>query len=281
MSELPATGALPQSRAKQQHQLSTNTVGGNHNSHHLAPPLVIMADDEHAPLRPFLYKLWIASQILELGPETRFTALVLLHRYYYYYITQPCEGGGIDSHDWKWIGAACLVLGMKAEEDVRRLRDVINVAQMLDFRLVGGHDIEGEVIDISTTPPKLNQDYWKAKEFIVATEQRVLRALSFDVLVSHPHRLVVLVVNDTFKKSPSSFQDDVITKAWQRLNQAIFHAPALMTNALTLACAAVELEVHRGAHNYVASGDASESIEACMEEILKSAATMRKKALPS
>lgn len=250
----------------------------DHSAHHLAPPLDIVASDNHKPLRPLLFKLWIASQVLQLGTEATFTALVLLHRYYYNYYcntTSPSEDD--DSHDWKWIGASCLVLGMKAEEEVRRLRDVINVAQMLDFGLVDDNantsGINDDImIDISTTPPALNQEYWKAKEWIVATEQHVLRVLQFDVLVSHPHRLVVLVVNDL------NLEDVVVGRAWQRLNHALFHAPSLMANALTLACAAVELEVHRGPNTYSTVGDARiGDVDACMKQLLKAATTTMKK----
>ena len=208
---------------------------------HLSAPLHdVIAEDKHIPLQPLLYKLWIACQVLRLGQETSFSALVLLHRYYANHVAN-------EPQDWKWIGAACLVLGMKTEEEVRRLRDVINVAHMLDFGVAD--ESTDLVFDIPSHLPELNEGYWKAKELIVTTEQMVLRVLQFDVLVSHPHRLVVLLVQDL------SLPDEVVPRAWQHLNGALFYAPALTQNALPMASAAVELEIKRGLDTYAGVGD--------------------------
>ena len=203
---------------------------------HITAPLASSAvnDQQHLPLQPLLCKLWIACHVLELGQETSFTALVLLHRYYASH--QPEE-----TQDWKWIGAACLVLSMKAEEEIRRLRDVINVAHMFDFSLEKSTDL---VFDIPSHPPELDEDYWKAKESIVSTEQMVLRVLTFDVQVSHPHRLVVLLAQDL------GLSDDVVKSAWMYLNGALFYTPALTQNALSMACAALELVIKRGPDKY-------------------------------
>ena len=202
---------------------------------HLSVPLPSIADDQqHLVLQPLLCKLWLACHVLELGQETSFTALVLLHRYYA--LHEPGE-----TQDWKWIGAACLVLSMKTEEEVRRLRDVINVAHMFDFSIEKSTDL---VFDIPSHPPELDEDYWKAKELIVTTEQMVLRVLKFDVLVSHPHRLVVLLAQDL------GLSDDIVKRAWTNLNGALFYTPALTQNALSMACAALELVIKRGPDTY-------------------------------
>ena len=226
---------------------------------HLSAPLVSVADDNHVPIQPLLCKLWIGCHVLELGEETSFTALVLMHRYYYFYCEQQQrqqrdkDGNVIPvkeaSHDWKWIGAACLVLGMKAEEELRRLRDVINVAHMLDFGM--DKTSTGLTFDVSSDPPELNEGYWKAKELIVATEQQVLRVLQFDVLVGHPHRLVVVIARDW------GLPDAVVQQAWRQLNDALLYAPALTMGALPMACAAVELVIKRGPDSYYDSGAGS------------------------
>ena len=222
---------------------------------HLSAPLSRIADDKHVPLQPLLCKLWIGCHVLKLGEESTFTALVLLHRYYYFYCEQQQEhqvkkSNEItlvdEAHEWKWIGAACLVLGMKAEEEARRLRDVINVAHILDFDL----DAKSEdlVFNVSSDPPELNEGYWKAKEMIVATEQMVLRIIQFDIQVGHPHRLVVLIAHDL------GLSDDVVHQACRHLNDALWYAPALTSGALPMACAAVELVVKRGPDAYYDSG---------------------------
>eukprot|EP00536_Pseudo-nitzschia_multiseries_P008624 jgi/Psemu1/287924/fgenesh1_pg.222_\ len=104
----------------------------------------------------------IACQVLRLATETRFTALVLLHRYAQAKqdreqnreqkraaaaaaaaevfipdrFPDRCrqkfrDDNDNNNDDWPWIGAACILLACKAEEEPRRLRDVVNAARMV------------------------------------------------------------------------------------------------------------------------------------------------------
>jgi hypothetical protein len=120
-------------------------------------------------LFPVLSRMYIASDILRFQPETRFSALVFLHRY-----AITIDEERIQRHrsisDWKWIAAVCLFLACKAEEEPRRLRDVINLVKML-FICEGN----GNTVTMKEHPPNLNEDYWKAKAKIIETEQIVLR----------------------------------------------------------------------------------------------------------
>ena len=197
-----------------------------HDDLELVPPLAEYKADNHVLIDPLLKKLWIACHILELGHETRFAVLVLLHRYYAY-------STGDEDLQWRWIGAACIVLGCKMEETPRRLRDVVNVSIMLDFSLEPSTDSR---VAIMPQPPDLNADYWKAKEEIVRTEQAVLRVLAFEVTISHPHRLVKILLE------PDSLQQsDLLPSSWRRLNDALFWAPALTHSAPEIALAAIQL----------------------------------------
>jgi len=209
---------------------------------HFQAPLQDVADDGHTALIPLLIKLWIACQVLELGPESCFTSLILMHRYYYH---RHCV-----DEDLKWVGASCILLGMKAEEEIRRLRDVINVTHVLHF---GTDDKITSPIEIKLNfqPPELDKNYWSDKEKIVVTEQKVLRVLKFDINVSHPHRLVVLLVKDF------NLEQEIIQKAWKRLNDSLFYPKALTHNALALACAAVEIEANQGTNAYSTVGGVS------------------------
>jgi hypothetical protein len=197
-----------------------------HDDVELLAPLAGCKADHHLTLEPLLQKLWIASHILGLNHETRFTSLVLLHRYYAY-------STGDEGLPYKWIGAACLVLGCKMEETSRRLRDFINVAVMLDFSLEPTAD---STVTIQSQPPDLNSDYWKAKEDLVAAEQAVLRVLAFEVTISHPHRFVKLLLEPNSLK-----QSDLLPGAWRRLNDSVFWAPALTHSSTELALAAIQL----------------------------------------
>ena len=234
----------------------------------LRPPLPIanpqLNYEDHTPIiRPLLYRMFVATHVLRLGTEARFTALVLLHRYTMATKHEPkerlCES--------KWVAAACLFLACKAEEEPRRLRDVINLAYMIlsppsssssrSFEKSNNSDPKGEqmdsgdgpgprdeacnkrfeILEIRDVPPNLNEEYWQAKKKIVETEQIVLRWLGFDVSVSHPHRAVrTLIGNETSETS-----DRLKLLAFRRLNDALFHAPAMMHNVWSMACAALSL----------------------------------------
>lgn len=166
-------------------------------------------------------RMYISSLVMELGSESRFTGLVLFHRYvrHFYGLMEqqrqkPQPQKQLDQTDdqqqsneeWKQIknhlgqvASACLFLGCKMEEESRRIRDVINVSAVLDFS--GWNDSMTQqttkpiTITESKHPPPLDESYWTAKENMVSTEQQVLRMLQFDALVCHPHRCVVIVMD--------------------------------------------------------------------------------------
>jgi hypothetical protein len=200
-------------------------------------PLPTPPIDGHDPtshIRPLLYRMYVACHVLRLGTEARFSALVFLHRFAAAIpMDQPPP-------EWKWVAAACLFLACKSEEEPRRLRDVINLAHML----LSDNNTEPEAssdvlyeLSIRSDPPPLNEAYWDIKKKIVETEQVVLRWLSFDVSVSHPHRAVILLLEK------ESSRDILHPIAFRRLNDALFHGPALRHLVLELACAAIALAV--------------------------------------
>ena len=250
----------------------------------LRPPLQVVANtnttqqdlvDHSSKIRPLLYRMFVACHILRFGTEARFTALVLLHRYTIATKNEPkdrlCES--------KWVAAACLFLACKTEEEPRRLRDVINLAWMIlappsssstpnnrdkkEYSLSGkgqvdksGDGIEGsasnddgnqhlEILEISNDPPELNEEYWQSKKKIVQTEQIVLRWLAFDVSVSHPHRAIGILV----KHETSDTREKLQAVGYRRLNDALFHAPAMMHGVLPLACAALVLAIEEELDN--------------------------------
>jgi len=182
-----------------------------------------------AIILPVLCRLYLAADILQFDVEPRFSALVFLHRY-----ATAIGDEGLEKYktisDWKWVGAACLFLACKADEEPRRLRDVINLAEML-FVI----EDDENWIKMSEHPPGLNERYWEAKKKVVETEQLVLRWIMFNISVAHPHRAVVLLLEKAMQR------DVLITAAFRHLNDALFHAPALTFSALELAVAAIEL----------------------------------------
>ena len=202
----------------------------------LRPPLPTVGSGrspcDESVLLPLLCRMFVASKVLKLSTEARFASLVLLHRYHDASSQEKSE-----TTDWKWIAAACLFLGSKTEEEIRRMRDIINLAHMLEFGAHHTEDDSSEIIHIQSDPTPLDDSYWSDKEKLVATEQAVLRMLQFDVTVSHPHRAVCVLLSkeDEFH----SRQQRLLPICWQYLNQSLFHAPALRHDALSLSCASV------------------------------------------
>lgn len=168
-----------------------------------------------------LYKIYIATKILELSSETRYIAFVLFYRYLFQYqllyssssngkaskdVGHKQSGCKVDdtpesiSDPQKHLGkvaVATLFLGCKLANENRRIRDVINMYHILRF----GHEPEGfdhqqQIIAIESTPPPINESYWDFKEEIVKVEHHLLRVLNFDVydLSMTPYRIVISII---------------------------------------------------------------------------------------
>ena len=191
-------------------------------------------------IRPLLYRMYVSAQILRLGTEARYSALVFLHRY----VCAIHRRTGTQERPSQWVAAACLFLATKSEEEPRRLRDMVNLSQMiLDPKV--DQLCDATVINLDIAPPLLDEAYWETKKKLVESEQAVLRWLGFDTLVPHPHRAVALLL----RHLPWQQQHHLAEIAARRLNDGLFYGPALQHDVLELACAAIELglpEVEEG-----------------------------------
>lgn len=257
----------------------------------LCPPLTSVTQicQKHdRAIRPFLCRIFIASQTLKIGMETRFTALTLIHRFYAAIMNAKNDMNAKNETDdgppeseainMGWAAAACIFLACKAEEEPRRLRDIINVTHMIflppnemsvktkkklgevptlngtnqstvDATSSGGGGAAAEILtlQVNPEPPPLNEEYWAAKGTLVRMEQIVLRWLGFDVSVSKPHRMVAVLVqqppvSEILLKGEIQ-PGELVSIAWRRINDSVFYAKALQHTALELATASIALSL--------------------------------------
>ena len=231
-------------------------------------------------IRPILLKMHIASHSMELGSESRFTGLVLFHRYVRHFNKillqeqQQNDVYQITNHLGK-VAAACLFLGCKMEEEPRRIRDVINLSHVLNFcsSLVDGNndttatttsDIKNELLQNIPTiieslhPPPLDEQYWKDKEQMVSIEQHVLRMIRYNTTVCHPYRCILIIMetlsfgagkDNTTSSSDTKWlltphqSDNLILRTYRILNEIALDpsGSALLCPVLVLSCAAMVL----------------------------------------
>jgi hypothetical protein len=195
----------------------------------------------------FLFRMYTACQILELTTETRYTAIVLLQRYAARIVSS--SGKKLSSHfnndnDLPWIGAACIFLACKAEEESRRLRDVINMTHMVLLSSSSSPDGRQSnkkvVLDVVNKPPLLNEKYWESKKKVIENEQIVLRWIGFDCFVSHPHRAVLLILDE---QTSHESRNRLLPMVFRRLNDGLFSVKALEFDVITLAASVIELAI--------------------------------------
>jgi hypothetical protein len=207
-----------------------------------APLSAVLQENYDQDIRALVCRMFVACNTLRIGVETRSTALVLFHRFHaaISVVDKDDSSNKCDSNDQyksigkRWAAAACIFLACKAEEEPRRLRDIINVSDMIlkeptteitASNAGDGAAVQKDASDYPNESPQsatasatagtatkpsdqtltlqvqsdsrpLDAMYWAAKELIVHAEQVVLRWLGFDVSVSKPHRLVALLVQE-------------------------------------------------------------------------------------
>jgi len=160
---------------------------------------------------------------LEAEPLTIATALVLFHRFF-----QTAEEKNYDIY---LIGASCLYLAGKVEVQNLKIRDIINVARASIHR--------------TTNPLDLGEAYFAFRDAIVQAELLMMRTLSFQVTIDHPHKYLVhymktleeWIGKDEWSKAP------IARTAWSLL-QDFHHDSAVLTfTPQAMAMSALELSM--------------------------------------
>ncbi|AEO53614.1 hypothetical protein MYCTH_2295180 [Thermothelomyces thermophilus ATCC 42464] len=164
----------------------------------------------------FIYQ---AGILLELPQLTLWVAGVFFHRFYMRY-SMVEERGGIHHYN---IAATALFLANKTEENCRKTKDLIiavaKVAQK-NTKLV---------ID------EQSKEYWKWRDSILAYEELMLEALTFDLLVDNPYVRLHEYMGQLNLLRNMRLRDSV----WAFCNDACLTVLPLLLNARDIAIAAI------------------------------------------
>ncbi|KAL2199358.1 cyclin-like protein [Corynascus similis CBS 632.67] len=164
----------------------------------------------------FIYQ---AGILLELPQLTLWVAGVFFHRFYMRY-SMIEEKGGIHHYN---IAATALFLANKTEENCRKTKDLIiavaKVAQK-NTKLI---------ID------EQSKEYWKWRDSILAYEELMLEALTFDLLVDNPYMRLHEYMGQLNLLRNMRLRDSV----WAFCNDACLTVLPLLLNARDIAIAAI------------------------------------------
>ncbi|XP_050413351.1 cyclin-Q [Patella vulgata] len=97
------------------------------------------------------------------------TAAVVYHKFF--------RENALTDYDPYLIGTTALYLGSKIEEEVVKLRDVVNICH--------------RTLHKSKPPLEIGETFWNLRETVASCELFILRALRFKVVVSHPHKFLL------------------------------------------------------------------------------------------
>ncbi|XP_035827846.1 cyclin-Q [Aplysia californica] len=97
------------------------------------------------------------------------TASTIYHRFF--------RQAALKDFDPYLIGATCISLACKVEEESVRLRDIVNVCY--------------RTLHKNKAPLEIGETFWALRESVASCELFLLRALKFKVVFPHPHKYLV------------------------------------------------------------------------------------------
>lgn len=156
------------------------------------------------------------------------------------------------------LALACLFLAAKIEENPQRMRDVLNVAHLIEYKVV----------------LRDSHVYWQLKEQLVRDEQLVLRDIGFDLRAPRVHRYMLAAAH-TLHLAPAVVQlaSDVVNDSFAEPLTLRFSDDAIATSAIAIAhAAACSVGAHGAeplhAHWWEALGIAQAELKACLIELV-------------
>ncbi|QRV75309.1 Cyclin, N-terminal domain [Ceratobasidium sp. AG-Ba] len=180
-----------------------------------------------------------AGLLLKQNQVAMSTAQILFQRFWY--VTSLKQFSVMD------IGMGALYLASKLEECPVRMRDLINVFDLLLARSKHALHEDRQPFKYSTMG-YFDETFYDAKDALVVAEMQILKRLGFDVRARLPYGAMVnyaQVLNLTNAKGKDG--EGVPQRAWGYLNDALQTPVYALYPVPTIACAALHLAVrHAG-----------------------------------
>jgi len=163
------------------------------------------------------------------------TAQVLFQRFWY--VTSMRE------FSVSQIAMGALYLASKLEEHIARMRDVINIFDLLLSRLrhtVGHPDSPPDVFKY-TPMSYFSNEYYTYKDELITAEMQLLKRLSFNVQVQLPYNTMVNYLNVL----GLGRTEGIAQEAWGFLNDALQTPVYAVYPFPTIACASIHLAARK------------------------------------
>ncbi|BFZ08629.1 hypothetical protein BsWGS_11668 [Bradybaena similaris] len=148
----------------------------------------------------------------------------------------------LQEYDPFLIGAACLSLACKTEEEPVRLRDIVNVCY--------------RTLHKNKAPLEISDTYWSLRESVARCELYLLRALEFKVQFDHPHKYLCHYLKSMSQwMEPNVWESTPVARsAWSFLRDSyhtdlcLDHPPEHIAVAVlyfSLLCHGAEIPFHK------------------------------------
>ncbi|CCF51893.1 hypothetical protein NDA11_004095 [Ustilago hordei] len=167
------------------------------------------------------------GEYMRLSQHVMNTACIYLHRFF---MRKPLEYGpnklGYSHYE---IAATCVFLACKVEESHRKLPSVIDAAMASFDKSPAGNQRWAER---SFRADPSSKEYARWRDIVLLSEETLLETLCFDLIVEHPHEILV--------KACSRLTVDawLVRLGWTILNDSLRDSTCVMFEAAVLAAGA-------------------------------------------
>ncbi|SPO26670.1 related to C-type cyclin [Ustilago trichophora] len=167
------------------------------------------------------------GEYMRLAQHVMNTAAIYLHRFY---MRKPLEyGPNKIGHSHYEMAATCVFLACKVEESHRKLPSVIDAAMASFDKSPAGAQ---RWMERTFRADPSSKEFARWRDIILLSEETLLETLCFDLIVEHPHEILVKACSRLSVDTP------LVRLAWTILNDCLRDATCVMFEAPVLAAGA-------------------------------------------